>query len=130
MFGTFSAYVMWQCFRNCILCYLHRVSALHDQIIAVFPGGGACLALLAPPTPVNLAALRKKTSKMAEKESGSASAAGIQSEEDLQRMIDQEAWYDSDDEAGTRRLETDSDPDPDPNSYCSEVRGNYILQSM
>ena len=67
----------------------------------------------------------KGLSKMAEKESGSASAAGIQSEEDLQRMIDQEAWYDSDDEASARRVETDSEADPDPNSYCSEVRRNY-----
>ena len=58
---------------------------------------------------------------MAEKESGSA-AAGIQSEEDLQRMIEQEAWYDSDNEASTRRLEADSDNDPDPSlSYCIEV---------
>ena len=53
------------------------------------------------------------TMKMAAKESGSA-AAGIQSEEDLQRVIDQEAWYDSDDETSTRRLETDADADPDP----------------
>ena len=54
---------------------------------------------------------------MAEKES----VAGIQSEEDLQRMIEEEAWYDSDDEASTRRLETDSEADPDPSLYCSEV---------
>lgn len=52
---------------------------------------------------------------MAEKESGNA-AAGIQSEEDLQRMIEQEAWYDSDDETSTRRLETDSETDPDPSN--------------
>ena len=51
---------------------------------------------------------------MAAKESESA-AAGIQSEEDLQRVIDQEAWYDSDDETSTRRLETDADADPDLN---------------
>ena len=61
---------------------------------------------------------------MEEKESGSA-AAGIQSEEDLQRMIEQEEWYDSDDETSTRRLEADSESDPDPSLYCNKVRRNY-----
>ena len=64
---------------------------------------------------------------MAEKESESgAAAAGIQSEEDLQRMIEQEAWYDSDDEAAStppRRLEADSaEEESDPSLYCNEVR--------
>ncbi len=60
---------------------------------------------------------------MAEKESesgGAAAASGIQSEEDLQRMIEQEAWYDSDDETSTpRRLEADSAEDDEPSN---EVR--------
>jgi hypothetical protein len=62
---------------------------------------------------------------MAEKESesGAAAASGIQSEEDLQRMIEQEAWYDSDDETSTpRRLEADSAEDDEPSLYCNEVR--------
>ena len=69
---------------------------------------------------------------MASKESESA-AAGIQSEEDLQRMIDQEAWYDSDDEASTQRLETDAadddDTEPDTSLYCTEVRWIFAAVS-
>ena len=66
---------------------------------------------------------------MASKESGSA-AAGIQSEEDLQRMIDQEAWYDSDDEASTQRLETDAADDDDTERlYCTEVRWIFAAAS-
>lgn len=68
---------------------------------------------------------------MAEKESESGRAAtGIQSEEDLQRMIEQEAWYDSDDETTStpRRLEADSaESESDPSLYCNEVRWNYTF---
>jgi len=58
---------------------------------------------------------------MAEKESESGGAVGgIQSEEDLQRMIEQEEWYHSDNEASTpRRLEADSAEDDDQNLHCN-----------
>lgn len=56
----------------------------------------------------------------AKKASGDeAAGSGIQCEEDLQRMIEQEAWYESDDD---QRLETDADEtEPDQSFYYSEV---------
>lgn len=58
---------------------------------------------------------------MTEKESESGGAAGgIQLEEDLQQMIEQEVWYNSNDEASTPwRLEADSAEDDDPNLHCN-----------
>ena len=57
-----------------------------------------------------------------------ATAGGIQSEEDLQQMIEQEAWYDSDsdDEVSTRTVETDSESDP--SYYRSEVWLTLIIR--
>ena len=58
---------------------------------------------------------------MAQEVRKSEAAGGIQSEEDLQRMIDQEAWYDSedsDDESSVAAVEADYDSD----SSDSEVQ--------
>ena len=91
------------------------------------PEGGARPA----PSTLDLSMrMQRKQDTMADskKVSGDEAAnSGIQSEEDLQRMIEEEAWYDSDDEASTRRLETDSEAaDPDPSLYCSEVMRRHV----